>query len=141
VIGPAVLGTLALHGADAIERKLLGRRPVYDVAAMGKRLFGRAWAGVALRWLYGPALALVQAKLSIPPLVFGPAIALAELIAMPRVGATPSPGKWRREEVVLLFAHSTAFALAVHATHRFAGRARRRRGQGSAAVPFGARCG
>jgi hypothetical protein len=113
MIGAALLATLSLHGVDALERRLLGRRPPYDVSAMGKRLFGSARAGTALRWVYGPTLAIVQKKLRLPPLLFGPAIALGELVAMPRVGATPPARKWRPGEVPLLFAHATAFALLV----------------------------
>ena len=111
MIRAALLATLALRGFDALERRLLGHRPAYDVDKMGKRLFGDARAGRALRWIYGPAVALLQKKLRLSPLLFGPAVAIAELIAMPRVGATPPPRKWRRGEVPLLFAHSTAFAL------------------------------
>jgi hypothetical protein len=113
VIRTALLATLALCAFDALERKALGHRPAYDVDRMGKRLFGSARAGRTLRWLYGPALAVAQKKLRLPPLLFGPAVALGELVAMPRVGATPPPRKWGRGEVPLLFAHATAFALAV----------------------------
>jgi hypothetical protein len=118
MIRAAVLSTLLLHGADAVERRLLRKRPAYDVDRMGKRLFGSARAGRALRWVYGPALALVQQKLELHPLLFGPAIAAGELWLMPRAGATPPVRKWRRGEIPLLFAHATAFALAVHALHR-----------------------
>ena len=113
MIRAALLATLALRVADALERKLLGHRPVYDVGAMGKRLFGSAQAGRMLRWVYGPALAVVQKKLRLPPFLFGPAVALGELVAMPRVGATPPVRRWRRGEVPLLFAHATLFAVAV----------------------------
>ena len=89
MIGTALLATFSLQGADALERKLLGHRPAYDVGAMGRRLFGSRRAGVVLRWMYGPTLAIVQKKLRLPPLLFGPVIALCELVAMPRVGATP----------------------------------------------------
>jgi hypothetical protein len=122
VIAAGLLGTLALHGADALERRLLGRRSVWDVRAMGKRLFGSPGAGIALRWIYGPSLALLQRRWRIPPLVFGPSIAAAELVAMPLLGATPPLRRWRRPEIPLLFVHATAFALAVAAVHRFARR-------------------
>jgi hypothetical protein len=115
VIRTALFATLALRGFDALERRVLGHAPAYDVDKMGKRLFGSAQAGRALRWVYGPALATVQKKLRIPALLFGPAVALGELFAMPRVGATPPPRKWRKGEVPLLFAHATAFAIAVDA--------------------------
>ena len=113
MIGAALLATFSLQGADALERRLLGHRPVYDVGAMGRRLFGSARAGSALRWIYGPALAIVQKKLRLPPLLFGPAIALVELVAMPRVGATPPVRRWRRGEVPMLVAHATTFAFLV----------------------------
>jgi len=115
MICTAVLATLALDVADSLERKLLGHRPAYDVDRMGKRLFGSARAGRALRWVYGPTLAILQRKCRLPALLFGPAIALCELFAMPRVGATPPVRKWGDGEVPLLFAHATAFALAVDA--------------------------
>jgi hypothetical protein len=114
MIRTALLATLALLGADAIERRILGRRPAYDVDEMGRRLLGSAGAGRALRWIYGPALAVAQQKLRLPPLLFGPAIALGELFAMPRSGATPPVREWRRGDVGLLFAHATAFSLIVH---------------------------
>lgn len=49
MIRAALLATLALRGFDALERKALGHRPAYDVDRMGKRLFGSARAGRALR--------------------------------------------------------------------------------------------
>ena len=118
LIAAALLGTLALHAADAIERKLLGRRPAYDAGTMGKRLFGSAPAGVALRWVYGPGLAVLQEELKLRAWIFGPAIALGELLALPRLGATPPIRRWRRGELLTLFAHATAFALVVRAVGR-----------------------
>ena len=47
MIGTALLATFSLQGADALERKLLGHRPAYDVGAMGRRLFGSRRAGVS----------------------------------------------------------------------------------------------
>jgi len=134
VIGAALLGTLALHGADAVERKLLGRRPAYDAAAMGSRLVGNPRAGTALRWVYGPLLGLLQQKWRARPLLFGPAVALVELLALPRLGATPAPRRWGRGEIPLLFAHATAFALAVAAVRRWSDRS-------PSPVPFAARWG
>jgi hypothetical protein len=113
MIAAALFATLFLHGADALERRLLGHRPAYDVGAMGKRLFGTPRAGTVLRWMYGPTLAIVQKRLRLSPLLFGPAIALCELVAMPRVGATPPVRKWRRGEVPMLFVHATTFAVLV----------------------------
>jgi len=114
VIRKALLATLLLSAADAAERAVLGRRPAYDVERIGRRLFGSARAGRVLRWIYGPAVAFAQRRLRLPPLVFGPLVALAELLAMPMAGATPPVRKWRRGEVPMLFAHATAFALAAN---------------------------
>jgi hypothetical protein len=115
MIRKALLATALLAAFDGIERRLLGHRPAYDVERMGRRLFGSARTGRALRWAYGPTLAFLQTRLRIPPLLFGPLVAAGELYAMPRAGATPNPRKWPEGEVPLLFAHSTAFALAVKA--------------------------
>jgi hypothetical protein len=115
MIRKALLATALLAAFDAVERRFLGHRPAYDVDRMGRRLFGSARKGRALRWAYGPSLAFLQTRLRLPALLFGPLVAAAELYAMPRAGATPPPSKWRRGEVPLLFAHSTAFALAVNA--------------------------
>lgn len=108
----ALFATLLLEGADRLERRILGRRPVYDPARLGKKLFDSEGAGKALRWAYGPSLALLQRRLKIPALLFGPLVALGELWALPRLGATPPVRRWKRGEVPLLFAHATAFALA-----------------------------
>jgi hypothetical protein len=108
-----VIGELVLLGAlDRAERAVLGRRPVYDPALLGERLFGSARAGSALRVVYAPAVAAMKRKLKLPALVFGPLLALVELLAMPLTGATPPLRKWRTDEIALLFAHATAFALA-----------------------------
>jgi hypothetical protein len=114
MIRKALLATALLAAFDALERRLLGHRPAYDVDRIGRRLFGNARKGWALRCAYGPAMAFAQTGLRIPPLIFGPLLAAAELYAMPRLGATPPARKWRQGEVPLLFAHSTAFALAVN---------------------------
>jgi len=113
VIRKALIATALLRVLDAVERRVLGHRPAYDVNRMGKRLFGAERAGRVLRWAYGPAMAFIQTRLRIPALLFGPLVAAGELVTMPRVGATPPPRKWRKREVPLLFAHATAFALAV----------------------------
>lgn len=107
-----LFATLALEGVDLLERRLLGHKPVYDTGKMGERLFGNARVGELMRWVYGPSLGFVQRRLRLPPLLFGPLVAVAELIAMPLAGATPPVRKWPRWEVPLLFAHATAFAFA-----------------------------
>lgn len=114
----ALLATLLLEGADLVERRWLGRRPAYDTGKMGKRLFGSSRKGEALRWVYGPSLALLQRWLGLPALLFGPAVAAFELVALPLTGATPPVRRWKRGEVPLLFAHATAFALVASALER-----------------------
>ena len=94
MIRKALLATLVLEASDRLERKLLGRPPVFDVDKNHLR---------AVRYLYTPALTWLQRKLRAPWFLFGPAVALLELAAMP---------KWRKRDVPLLFAHSTLFALA-----------------------------
>lgn len=95
-----------LSALDFAERRVLGRRPVYDP----QRMFGDV-AGPLVRLAYAPSIAWLKRKTKLPALVFGPLVALFELVAMPLVGATPPVRKWRRGEVPLLFAHATAFAL------------------------------
>lgn len=108
-----MIGELALLAAlDRTERAVLGRRPVYDPALLGERLFGSARAGSAMRLVYAPAVAAAKRKLKLPAIVFGPLLALFELVAMPLTGATPPLRKWRAGEIALLFAHATAFAAA-----------------------------
>ena len=111
MIRAAILATLALPVLDAIERRILGHAPAYDVSRMGRRLFGTARAGKALRLVNGPAVAVAQRKLRISPLLFGPLVAAGELLAMPRTGATPPPRRWPRGEIPMLFAHATAFSV------------------------------
>ena len=89
MIRKALLATALLAAFDALERNLLGHRPAYDVNRMGRRLFGSARKGWALRCAYAPAMAFAQRRLGIPALLFGPLVAAAELYTMPRVGATP----------------------------------------------------
>ncbi|MCA1825525.1 MAG: hypothetical protein ABR567_05305 [Myxococcales bacterium] len=104
---------LLLEALDRLERRVLGGKPVYDPARLGQRLFDSPRAGRALRLVYAPALAAAKRRLKAPALLFGPLVALAELLAMPLTGATPPLRKWRPREIALLFAHATAFALLV----------------------------
>lgn len=113
MIRKALLATALLAAFDAVERRLLGHRPAYDVDRIGRRLFGSARKGWAMRCAYAPAMAFAQTRLGIPALMFGPLLATAELYAMPRLGATSPVRKWPKGEVPLLFAHSTAFAVSV----------------------------
>jgi hypothetical protein len=97
---------------NRLERALLKRRPVFDPGKIARRLLGDESLAPLLRWGYATALARVQRRFRVHPLVFGPAVALCELLLMPAVGATPKVKRWPRGEVPLLFAHATSFALA-----------------------------
>jgi hypothetical protein len=112
-LASGVAATAALGGYERLERALLGREPPYAPAAVAKRLLGDRRYGLVLRWLYGPALGVLYGALRsrwrIPPLAFGAVLAATELVAMPRVGATP---ELDRRETIALFAHACAFALA-----------------------------
>ena len=114
MIRTALLATLGLRGFDALERNLLGHRPAYDVDTMGKRLFGSARAG------QGAALDLrtdaggdPEAAPAAPPCCSARRSRWGSWWRC-RGSAPPPPArKWKRGEVPLLFAHATAFALAV----------------------------
>jgi hypothetical protein len=115
----ALAATAGLHAFDAVEQKLLGGRPVYHQARMARRLFGTAAPAPAMRWAYGVTVGILAEHLEPSPLWFGPAIALFELAVLPAVGATPPVRRWPRGQVVLLFAHATAFALLVRVARRW----------------------
>ena len=69
-----------------------------------------------LRWTYGPALGIaygaLRSRFRMPALAFGAALATAELLAMPRLGATPPV---RGKEAIALFLHAAAFAVVAEA--------------------------
>lgn len=112
-LAAGLAATAALGRFEWLERAFLGREPSYAPAAVAKRLLGNRRFGPLLRWTYGPALGIaygaLRSRLPIPPLVFGAAVAVAELLAMPRMGVIPP---LRGREAVALFAHASAFALA-----------------------------
>jgi hypothetical protein len=94
------------------ERALLGRPPVFDPVLIADRLFGKPELGPLMRWGYASFLALVQRKLRMRPLLYGPLVALTELLVLPRIGAVPPIKRWPKGDLPLLFAHATVFALA-----------------------------
>ena len=112
-LASGIVATAALGRYERLERALLGREPAYAPAAVARRVLGNRRYGPLLRWLYGPALGVVYGALRsrwrLPSLAFGAAVAAAELLAMPRLGATPP---LRVREMVALFAHASAFAVA-----------------------------
>src|SRR5207302_6178311 len=122
-LAAGVAATAALGRFEWLERLLLGREPSYAPARVAERLFGSRRFGPLLRWTYGPALGVaygaLRSRVRIPALAFGGAIATAELLAMPRLGATPP---LRGREAIALFVHTAAFAVAAEAALSQAGR-------------------
>jgi hypothetical protein len=123
----ALVGILGLSLFERLERRVLGREPLYTSTRITRRLARRLGVsldeeqarvlGRLLRFVYGPALGLVRARLDRRPglgraLRLGAAIWLFELLALPATGATPPLRRWPRGEKLLLAAHTTAFALA-----------------------------
>ncbi|HZL19160.1 MAG TPA: hypothetical protein VFG23_15595 [Polyangia bacterium] len=120
-------GTAVLSIFESLERRLLGREPVYAPARLVARLAARAGIAIgasrarrlgrAMRWVYGPSLGIASAWLSSPS---GPrpgrvlrraaAILGFELVALPLVGAVPPLAAWPSVELLLLAAHTSAFA-------------------------------
>jgi len=118
-----VAATAALGRFERLERLLLGREPSYAPARVAERFLGSHRFGPLLRWTYGPALGAVygalRSRFRVPALAFGAAIATAELLIMPRLGATPP---LRGREAIALFLHAAAFAVAAEAALSQAGR-------------------
>ena len=129
-------GTLALTATETlVDRRVLGRAPVYAASRIAERLARRFGlrlgarrakaAGLALRWTYGPMLGLAFATveprwsrhrgLLVRAAELGAALFTFELIGMPAVGATPPLADWPRRERLLLGLHIGAFALAAGA--------------------------
>jgi hypothetical protein len=121
-------GTLALTVFERLERRTLGRAPLYAATRIASRLAHRSSRpmgpaatgalGRLMRWSYGPALALIRSRLvrspsvgAVPALSFGAGIYVFELIALPALGATPPIRKWPPLEVLLLAAHTMTYAL------------------------------
>ena len=125
-------GTLALSATETlVDRRLLGRAPVYAAERIAGRLAGRFGlrldarrakaAGLALRWTYGPMLGLTFATLEprwsrrrglwARAAELAAALLTFEVIGMPAVGATPPLRDWPRRERFLLGLHIGAFAL------------------------------
>jgi hypothetical protein len=123
-----VCGVAALAVGERVEHLLAGREPVYAAGRVATRLARRGGLAVssrgarrlgsALRWAYGPALAL--ARRWVPggrrpglgrALSFGAMIYLGELLALPATGATPPVRRWPRGQAAMLGAHTLAFAL------------------------------
>jgi hypothetical protein len=122
-LAAGVAATAALGRFEWLERLALGEEPAYAPARVAERLLGHRRYGPVLRWTYGPALGIafgaLRSRFGVPALAFGALVATAEAVGMPRVGATP---KLRGRELVALFAHAAAFAVAAEAALRQAAR-------------------
>jgi len=122
-----IAGTLVLSVFDRLERRLLGREPLYAPSRIAARLAARFGielsataarrAGWALRAVYGPSLGVAGAWLdpgtgrrTSRACRHGLAISVFELTVSPLVGAAPPLARWPLSEVFLLVAHATAFA-------------------------------
>jgi hypothetical protein len=132
------VGTLALSLMERLERRILGRAPLYSSTHIAARLARRLGLSVdpagaralggLLRWSYGPALAIARDRLTArssvgvvaQALCFGAGIYAFELVALPATGATPPIRAWPAKEVLLLAAHTMTFALASQLTARHA---------------------
>ena len=131
-LAAGVAATAVLGRFEWLERLVLGKEPPYSPARIAERLLGDRRYGPLLRWTYGPALGVaygaVRSRFRIPALAFGAALAAAEAFGMPRVRATPRLGG---KELVALFAHAAAFAVAAEAA---LGQAARRASRSAPAV-------
>ena len=115
--GAGVLGTLALTASEPLRDSLLGHPPPYSVSNIARRA-ARAWLGVrlhpreahrwglAMRWLYGPTLGVLQGWLrpALPGpaplhgLLLGGGVWLFERLSFPRLRVTPPPRTWSSSE-------------------------------------------
>ena len=118
-LAAGVAATAALGRFERLERAFLGREPAYAPARIASRLFGSRRLGPLLRWTYGPSLgvlyAALRARFGPAAMSFGAAVALGELLLMPRVFALP---RLDGRERVALFAHAIAFSLAAEVALR-----------------------
>lgn len=122
-VAAGMAATALLGQFEWLERLVLGEEPPYAPARIAERLLGDRRYGPLLRWTYGPALGVaygaIRSRFRIPALAFGAAVAAAEAFGMPRVRATP---RLAGKELVALFAHAAAFAVAAEAALRQAAR-------------------
>lgn len=125
-LATGLAGLAGLTAFEALERRLLGRPPVYAPTRIAARLLRRytprahihpAYAGTALRLCYSALLAgfFVRGRRFLPRSSAGAAACSAalvtgfELLALPLTGATPPLGSWPRPSQLLLFLHVLAF--------------------------------
>jgi hypothetical protein len=122
-------GALALAPTDAVMRAALGRHPAFDLALVTRRLAvrltgrrpGRRFVARAewpLRLAYGAALGALLSAAGVSALTATGLLTGAEMLAMPRAGATRPVRFWSTEERWLLLAHAAAFVLVTRAIER-----------------------
>ncbi len=121
-------GMIVLELFEAtVERRALGREPVYSSRAILGRLVPelarggahRELVALAARTAYALSLALGFARVRslLPPstassaALFAAAIVGGELALGPRAGVVPRLSRWSRSEVLLLVAHAAVYAV------------------------------
>lgn len=122
-------GMLAEAAWSRGERLLLGQEPVFGTTPMAHRLISRVLGappseaaarrvGVAMRCAYGPSWGLLLHWVWVRghPSPAAAIVALAgtiwgfELVALPRIGATPALRSWPLGEVLLDASNAVVFA-------------------------------
>jgi hypothetical protein len=113
-------GLLALRILQPIERRYAGGPPVYEEGVMlerripGLNSLVAGFLSGAIRKRY--ALGLVKVLEGLEPLqsipgglLFGAAVATAERLILPAVGAAPPYRRWSKPERIFLLVHACAF--------------------------------
>jgi hypothetical protein len=131
-------GSSAVAAAGALEERLRGRPSVTDPGLMAARLARRflhaeldrreRLAARSARWPYGALWGLAAA--AAPPfrgwpltgVALGAAVFTFELIALPLVGATPPPDRWRAGEIAANGLNTTLYGLVTAGVLRLLGR-------------------
>lgn len=135
VVGGAVAGiggALALAPMDVVERRLLGRRPAFDLLLvtrrLGARVLGRrprrrlvSGAEWLLRLGYGASLGALLSVARLGTVMGSCVIAGLEMLAMPAAGATPPVNIWSRRERWLLVGHVAVFVMVSRGLLRMGG--------------------
>lgn len=129
-------GTLAHQGLTPLRNAWLGHLPPFAVRSivsrLGERVLGqplsdartRDW-GLAMRFTYGPSLALAWTRVrgwlprSLPTpvrgLLLGVGVLAFEVLSLPVVGATRPLRTWTRGDFALLAAQTGLFGLVTEA--------------------------
>ncbi|WP_155893174.1 hypothetical protein [Cystobacter fuscus] len=133
-LAAGALGTLALSAWEPLRDGLLGHPPPYSVRDIATRAFRNTWGlrlaprpaqhlGLLMRWLYGPALGVLYARLrpALPPaarrwgLVPGTGVGLFEQLAFALLRVTAPPRTWTPAEHALLALQVLLYGLVTEA--------------------------